>query len=265
MKLRTSSPAAVRSTTAIAISEATSTWRQTRPPRPDVAPRSTSRRSTTRSARDPRSAGIRAAQQRARHRHQGGKGHDPSVEHGGVNPWNAAASQRDDEADRLGGQRESEQAAGASEHQALDEELPDELSATGAKRGADGDFLDARRRAREQHVRDVGAGNEQHQRRQRRTAPREATDVADDDVGQRCHGHVRFVPGNCRSRFAAIAAMRIRARSRDTPGAQSREDTQAVAVAARGARRERQRRPQLGASRPERRETGTRPASRRRR
>ena len=76
-------------------------------------------------------------------------------------------------------------------HEALDEKLPHEQPASCAERRADRHFLFARGGAREQHVRDVGARDEQqhpHRRKQRiqrrPELPHEAVDPAHDMHGE---------------------------------------------------------------------------------
>ena len=54
-------------------------------------------------------------------------------------------------------------ARGQRDQHALGEQLPHDAAAAGAERRADGDFPLTHRRAREQQVGDVGAGNQQHQ------------------------------------------------------------------------------------------------------
>ena len=58
---------------------------------------------------------------------------------------------------------EAEQRAGARQHGALDQPLPHDRAAAGAEREADRHFLLPRRAARQQQVRDVGAGDQQHE------------------------------------------------------------------------------------------------------
>jgi hypothetical protein len=75
---------------------------------------------------------------------------------------------RDEQADRAADQREQE---------ALDEELADEPPARHAEREPHGDLAPARESAREQQVRDVRTGDEEHEHRRARDAGR------DPDVG----------------------------------------------------------------------------------
>ena len=53
--------------------------------------------------------------------------------------------------------------ASERQHQRFGEELPNDRRARRAERGANADFLRAMRRAVEQQVGDVGAGDEQHE------------------------------------------------------------------------------------------------------
>src|ERR1019366_9849540 len=60
----------------------------------------------------------------------------------------------------------SQQSAEHGEHQALEEELPDQPHATGPNRQADGDLAGAGTGARQQEIRHVGTRNDQHQAHQ---------------------------------------------------------------------------------------------------
>ena len=59
------------------------------------------------------------------------------------------------------GEQQAQQAAGDREHQALDEQLPDELPARRAQRQPDRDLPLARKRARDEQVGHVGAGDQE--------------------------------------------------------------------------------------------------------
>ena len=60
-------------------------------------------------------------------------------------------------------QNETERSAHAGHQHALAQQLPHEAATRGPERGAHRQLATARRRARQQHVRDVGAGDQQHQ------------------------------------------------------------------------------------------------------
>ena len=87
-------------------------------------------------------------------------------------------------------QGQADDAAQAREQQALDQQLTHDLEPRRAEREADGDLRLPRRGARQQHVRDVGAGDQQHEadrdEQHRQAEPR----VADDALLERHHLHV---------------------------------------------------------------------------
>ncbi len=66
-------------------------------------------------------------------------------------------------ADAPEGERPSNGAAGDGEHQAFDEELADDSPASGAEGDADGDFAHTADGASELQIRDIGAGDEEHE------------------------------------------------------------------------------------------------------
>ena len=78
--------------------------------------------------------------------------------------------------------RESDagEAAGDRQQQALLEHLPHYARLAGAERHADGDLALARRRARQQQVRQVGAGDEQHQQHRSAQNQQRRAQVAGD-------------------------------------------------------------------------------------
>ena len=65
------------------------------------------------------------------------------------------------------GEEQADAAADEAEHHALDQQLTDDAPARGAEGDADGDLARPMRRAREQQVGDVRAGDEQHEARRR--------------------------------------------------------------------------------------------------
>ena len=68
------------------------------------------------------------------------------------------------EADQAPGEQDAERAAGDADDQALGDQLAREAAPRRAERGADGHFAFAGAAAREQQVRDVGAGDEEDER-----------------------------------------------------------------------------------------------------
>ena len=58
---------------------------------------------------------------------------------------------------------EAEDASGEGQQHALGQQLPDDAAAARADRGTNGDLTPSARRAHQQQVRDVGAGDQQHE------------------------------------------------------------------------------------------------------
>ena len=90
------------------------------------------------------------------------------------------------------------------EHQALEQELPDDAPACRADGDANGDLAGARRRTREQQVGDIRAGDEQHEHD--RAHHRDETSPArpaDESVGERFHRPL--VTSLRRSGYAAVS------------------------------------------------------------
>ena len=86
-----------------------------------------------------------------------------------------------------GGQGEAEEAADDGEQDAFHQQLPDDAPAARAKRDAHSDFTRAVRGPREQQIRDVGAGNEEHEadgahQREKDRADRAAVDALVDGL-----------------------------------------------------------------------------------
>ena len=68
------------------------------------------------------------------------------------------------------------------QHQALDEQLPNQQPAAGPERRPDGHLFLARGRAREQHVRDVGARNQQQNAHRRKKRVQRRPELANEPV-----------------------------------------------------------------------------------
>ena len=122
-----------------------------------LAPRATSRRALC-------SAGKRPKRDRrhrcGREREQEHRPIEPDLRLPGHALPRHVAGERDDAAVR-------HQASGgkpaAREHRTLDEQLPDDAAAAGADRRANRDFALADRRARQQHIGDVAAGDDEQE------------------------------------------------------------------------------------------------------
>ena len=82
----------------------------------------------------------------------------------------------------VGGDRESNRSSHDAKEQALGKELPDESRPTGTERGANGDLALARRAAREQHVSDIGASEEQDESHRTEKDKQRGSNIADDEI-----------------------------------------------------------------------------------
>ena len=157
--------------------------------------------------------------------------------------------------DASGREREADEPAEPGEQQAFDEQLPRRSAGASRRaRGAPPPRADVRRRAR------AACARRWRRRSAGRIPPRRASRSAPSRVlpTTRSFSEItvtwRLEPGNSCSRRAVIAGdVRLRAFDRHV-GLQPREHAQAVAAARGAAFGQRQRRPHLGADRPERRE-----------
>ena len=104
--------------------------------------------------------------------HDAGHQRDPrrEGEHAGIDadllgPRREPAHEGHQQIERQPGEKQPEQAAGQRDQQALGDELSHQAAASGAKRGAHGQFPPAPHRPRQRQVRDIRARNQQHQHR----------------------------------------------------------------------------------------------------
>ena len=88
-------------------------------------------------------------------------------------------------------QKQSQTAAEQSQQRALDQQLPDQPEASSAQRRADGDLFLPCRSARQQQVRHVRAGDQQHETDRAEQHEQQRFDLPDDLVVQRRDGNVR--------------------------------------------------------------------------
>ena len=92
---------------------------------------------------------------------------------------------------RPGGEDKAERPLATGQHQALGEELPEQPPAAGAERGADGHLPVARRRAREEQVGHIGAGDEEHEgdgaEQDEQRQPHVTDDLLDERLDRRGH------------------------------------------------------------------------------
>jgi hypothetical protein len=98
-------------------------------------------------------------QARADGEDEGEREHD-AVDAGLLDARNARRARRDERLDRERRQRHAEGAAGEAQDEALRDELAREAAARGAEGRADRQLPGAARAAGQEHVRDVGAGDE---------------------------------------------------------------------------------------------------------
>ncbi len=89
---------------------------------------------------------------------------DHRIERDLLGAWHEIVADVREERQRRGGESESEDAAAEREQEALGEELRHDPTSLRAERETDADFLAPAREAREQKVRDVRAGDQQHRR-----------------------------------------------------------------------------------------------------
>ena len=162
-KLRMRRPAPVNNTTASAISATTSAARKPCERRPAAPPwppsRSDLRDPAARRLQRRQNAEGEAGQERRGQREEG----DRAVEAHVLEAWNVCRLRGDQGSGSPERDRESGRAAGEAEDERFGEKLTEQPSAAGAERDPHREFGPARRRAREQQVGHVGAGDEEHE------------------------------------------------------------------------------------------------------
>ena len=130
-----------------------------------------------------------------------------------------------------------------SEHDAFRQELPDHARAARAERRADGDFSLPRRRSRQKHVGDVGAGNQEDEDDRPEEDEKGRPNVSDDCVLERID---RDLAVGARILFLEAGGdpcdLRAGGGERDA-GFQTGEDPQALALAVGGPRAKHERHP----------------------
>ena len=179
------------------------------------------------------------------------EGQHAAVEADRVDARHAAAAERVEALHAGRGDQQAGQPARAGEQERLGEELPHQPGGAGADGGADRHLAAPADGAGEQEVRDVGAGDEQHEADGADEDPQRTADLADDLLAQRHDAERQLPVGRIDGGMLAAEARRQRVhprlgrRGRDA-GRQARED---VVVLARADRRrvgpERQRQQQL--------------------
>ncbi len=182
------------------------------------------------------------------------EGEHAAVESDGLDARELLGAERDEEVRSPQGEKRSAGAAEKREHEALGQELAEHPGAAGPESGADRDLPLSRRRAREQHVGDVGAGDQEDERHRRQEHEERRPDVSDHGLLERSDGHVAVgagelllqAPGDRRH----LGPREVERR----PALQAREHPEALPSAVGGAGSEDVGRPELGSRRPERRE-----------
>ena len=169
-KLRSSRPAPTSSTSARAISATTSIDRMRRWRALPEPPRLSSLSDSRMSNRVACSAGTTPKTRPVTHRERQREQRHGPVDGDALRARQPRGHGRRQQRHAPRRQQQAGRAAGAREHEALDEQLPDDARAAGADRDAHGHFFLPADRAREQQVGDVRARNQQHQRRRRRAA-----------------------------------------------------------------------------------------------
>ena len=139
--------------------------------------RSPARRTVSSPGRAPRTAGSTPASTPASERRRQTEREHPPVEADGLQPREILGRDHRQQTDERPREEETEQAARDREHQALDDELLREPAQRRAERGAHGHLALTRVSAREQQVRDVRAGHEEHQRHAGHQQKERGTDV----------------------------------------------------------------------------------------
>ena len=89
-------------------------------------------------------------------------------------------------------EQQAEDRADGRQQQAFGEQLANQAPAAGAERRADGDFTITPGGARQQEVRDVGAGDEQHDQHRGGEQLQRAPHVADEQLLEREQADVPF-------------------------------------------------------------------------
>ncbi len=128
----------------------------------------------------------RQAEEHAGHDRQGGREREHGrVDVDGLQSRQARRADLHEGVDAPDRDQQAERAAGRREQHALGQELPHQARAAGAQRAANGNLPLPDRRAREQQVRDVGAGDQQHEADRGEQRQQRRTHVADQIVVQR--------------------------------------------------------------------------------
>ena len=192
-KLLINRPAATRSTSESATSATINVfpilWRAAdvlvRPPSFNVSPTS---------VRDAFSAGAVPKSTPVRTETIAVNAHDTPVERDLGEPWNVGRRERDEQFDAPDSREQPQPRRRRREQHALGEQLTHDSRAPRAERGSNRDLLAARRRAREQEVRDVRAADEENATDRGELKEQEPARAAHDLFLQAAHGRVVPAP-----------------------------------------------------------------------
>ena len=148
-----------------------------------------------------------------KHRHRERQPQHGQIDSGLVQARDVGGTVGGDETDGEIGERDAAGAAGDRQHHVLGQPLRDDPRAARAERQANRRLAAACRRAREEQVRHVGAGDEQHQRDRRDERDQRAARLADNRVLRRHEPHAPALVG-FRIRGFELQAHRVELRLR---------------------------------------------------
>ncbi len=131
---------------------------------------------------------------RRRGEHSGGR-NDAHVERDRQHPRNARRAERDERAQTHSCEEQARGRAERGKQKTLREQLAHEALAARADHGAHGDLAAARGRAGQEHVRDVGAGDEEHEPHRAEEDQQRRAHGPDDALRQAGDAHVAVGPG----------------------------------------------------------------------
>ena len=159
--------------------------------------------------------GMLAEEERRRQREHQRKDQHRRIERDLVQAGNAGGSDGRQHAQTSRREQQSQCAAQQPEHEALHQQLPRETSAAGAERRPDGELVMPVLRAHEHEVRDVRAGDHEHDPDRAHQHPQHVADVAHqlllERPHQRCRSDAnaeRSMPGNEGHASSQIGSMR---------------------------------------------------------
>ena len=127
-------------------------------------------------------------------RHERGEREDEPVDADVLEPRRRRRRDGDEPLHAPPREEQAGRAAGTGEQRAFRQELPHDLAASGAERGADRDLTAAIGRAREQQAHDVRARDAEHERDGERQDEEHLADVADEILVQRNDRDARPLP-----------------------------------------------------------------------